>query len=49
MFSCDGNKTPGPDGFSMVFFHKSWDFVKNDIKREFDEFWTSGVINGLTN
>jgi hypothetical protein len=26
-----GDKTPGPDGFSMAFFQKCWEVVKKDM------------------
>ena len=28
---CNGNKSPGPDGFSMAFFKACWDFLKLEI------------------
>ncbi|RVX04596.1 UDP-glucose:glycoprotein glucosyltransferase [Vitis vinifera] len=28
LFGCNGDKAPGPDGFSMAFWQFSWDFVK---------------------
>jgi hypothetical protein len=35
-----GNKAPGPDGFSMAFFHKCWEVVGDDIINFFEEFHT---------
>ncbi|XP_042973159.1 uncharacterized protein LOC122304964 [Carya illinoinensis] len=32
------DKAPGPDGFSMCFFHDCWDVVKCDIMQVFAEF-----------
>ena len=26
-----GDKAPGPDGYSMAFFQRCWDIVKNDV------------------
>ena len=49
VFECDGNKAPGPNGFSMAVFQSQWDTVKNDIMKAFEEFHKSGVINGITN
>ena len=37
-----GDKAPGPDGFPMGFWHFSWDFVKEDVVKLFDEFHTQG-------
>ena len=48
-FDCDGNKAPGPDGFSMALFQSQWDTVKPDIIKVFEEFHNSGIINGITN
>ena len=49
VFECDGNKAPGPDGFSMVVFQSQWDTVKNKIMKVFKEFYKSSIINGITN
>jgi len=29
--SCAPDKAPGPDGYTMAFYQKSWDFIKVDI------------------
>ena len=42
-------KAPGPDGYSMAMFQSQWDTVKNDIMKVFSEFYSSRVINGITN
>ena len=34
----NGDKAPGPDGFSIAFWQFSWDFVKEEIMRFFKEF-----------
>ena len=34
----EGDKTPGPDGFSMAFFHHCWRVVKRDVLAIFEEF-----------
>jgi hypothetical protein len=38
----NGNKAPGPDGFTMAFFQKCWDMLKIDIMDVFAEFHTRG-------
>lgn len=27
--SCDGNRAPGPDGFTMAFFKQFWSVIKS--------------------
>ncbi|GAU31750.1 hypothetical protein TSUD_146380 [Trifolium subterraneum] len=36
--SCDGNKSPGPDGFNLNFWKACWSFVKEDVLAFFNEF-----------
>lgn len=33
-----GDKASGPDEFSISFFKKCWDIVKNDLLEVFEEF-----------
>ena len=33
-----GDKAPGPDGFTMAFFHKCWNVVEKDVMDFFDYF-----------
>ncbi|MCH99194.1 LINE-1 reverse transcriptase like, partial [Trifolium medium] len=35
---CDGNKSPGPDGFNFAFLKKFWGMLKGDIRIMFDQF-----------
>lgn len=37
----NGDKAPGPDGFSMAFFQHCWGFLKKDIMAVFSEFHNS--------
>ena len=32
-------RTPGPDGFSTVFYHHYWDDIKEEIMKEITEFF----------
>ncbi|XP_039065107.1 uncharacterized protein LOC120210455 [Hibiscus syriacus] len=46
--SSDSSKAPGPDGFSMGFFKKYWNFLKEQIMVFFSDFymgkkWAHGV------
>ena len=49
MFDCDGSKAPSPNGYSMMVFQAHWDIVKADLVKVFDEFYRSGIINGISN
>ena len=49
MFECDGKKASGPDGYSMAVFQTKWNTVKTDIMKVFEEFYRSGIINGISN
>ena len=44
MFSIDGNKAPGPDGYTSVFFKKSWDIVGNDVCKAVKDFFLNGRL-----
>ena len=35
----EGDKPPGPDGFSMAFFHHCWRVVERDVLAVFEEFY----------
>ena len=35
----EGDKAPGPDGFSMAFFHHCWRVVERDVLAIFEEFY----------
>ena len=34
----EGDKAPGPDGFSLAFYHHCWRVVKRDVLAVFEEF-----------
>ncbi|GAU51106.1 hypothetical protein TSUD_141480 [Trifolium subterraneum] len=38
VWSCDGNKSPGPDGFNINFFKACWSIVKDDVMAFQNEF-----------
>ena len=46
---CDGDKAPGPDGYTMEVFRKCWDVIKNDVMGVFNEFFAKGIVNACTN
>ena len=42
LMGCNGDKAPGPNGFSMAFWLFAWDFVKADVMSFFKEFYENG-------
>nr|GEX13344.1 putative reverse transcriptase domain-containing protein [Tanacetum cinerariifolium] len=44
MFDIDGNKASGSDGFSYVFFKKTWDIVGNEVYLAIKEFFRNGKL-----
>ena len=45
----EGDKAPGPDGFTMAFFQKCWSVVKKDIMDVFDYFHLHSVFERSMN
>uniref|UniRef100_A0A2N9EW14 Reverse transcriptase domain-containing protein n=1 Tax=Fagus sylvatica TaxID=28930 RepID=A0A2N9EW14_FAGSY len=39
-----GDKSPGPDGFTMAFFQQCWRVLENDVLGFFDEFFEKGTF-----
>ena len=35
----EGDKAPGPDGFTMAFYHHCWRVVEKDVLVVFEEFF----------
>jgi len=35
---CDGDKAPGPDGFTMSFFKVCWEILKEDLMQTIHNF-----------
>ncbi|RVW40573.1 LINE-1 retrotransposable element ORF2 protein [Vitis vinifera] len=38
LMEMNGDKAPGPDGFSVFFWQRCWDFIKEEILELFKEF-----------
>lgn len=38
IWSCDGNKSPSPNGFNLSFIEECWDIVTDDIAHFVNEF-----------
>ena len=39
-----GDKSPGPDGFTMAFFQECWHVIETDILGFFNEFFEKGMF-----
>ncbi|RVW82233.1 hypothetical protein CK203_041700 [Vitis vinifera] len=39
LLEMNGDKAPGPDGFTVAFWQACWDFVKEEILEVFKEFY----------
>lgn len=46
VFGLDGDRSPGPDGFPIVFFQHFSDLLEDDLLVFFNEFHDNGVIVG---
>ena len=50
LMEMNGDKTPGPDGFTMAFWQSCWDFAKEEILEMFKEFHEhSSFLKSLNN
>lgn len=48
VMACDGNKTPGPNGFNMGCFQKFWKVMRCDVINFFNEFHKNGkLVEGI--
>ena len=43
----EGDKAPGPDGFSLAFFHHCWGVVERDVLAVFEEFYLHSKFEKL--
>ena len=42
--SMNGDKSLGPDGFPMSFYHACWQVIKDDLMAVFHELYSEGSI-----
>ncbi|XP_059658982.1 uncharacterized protein LOC132305342 [Cornus florida] len=42
--TCNGDKAPGPDGFTMWFLKERWKVVRNEVMGTFQEFHSHGTF-----
>ena len=49
IFSMKDDKAPGPDGFSAVFFKKSWHIIQDDVVCAIMSFFNSGRLLKVVN
>ncbi|KAH9320148.1 hypothetical protein KI387_021917, partial [Taxus chinensis] len=50
VFTLEGDKAPGPDGFSINFFQKFWEICSDDLLRVVNEFYrTRNLLKELNN
>lgn len=47
--SCDGDKAPGPDGFSMQFYKVCWETLKEDLMQTIHNFHQRGIFEKAFN
>ncbi|XP_038704713.1 uncharacterized protein LOC120000656 [Tripterygium wilfordii] len=44
VWSCEGNKAPGPDGFNFNFIKRAWDIIEDDVYGLVHKFYASGKL-----
>ena len=49
LVDCDGNKSPGPDGFTMQFLQSKWKFLKEEFIKFLDDFHSNASIEAGIN
>jgi hypothetical protein len=49
VFALNGNKAPGPDGFTMAFFQACWEVLRLDIMDVFSDFHAREVFEKSLN
>nr|GEW33814.1 hypothetical protein [Tanacetum cinerariifolium] len=44
MFDIGDDKSPGPDGYTSLFFEKGWDIVRDDVCNAILDFFSNGKL-----
>ena len=47
--SINNEKALGPDGFSMLFYKKFWENLKDDLLKVLQDFHNKGIVNNNVN
>ncbi|XP_058741725.1 uncharacterized protein LOC131614114 [Vicia villosa] len=45
VWSCDGAKSPGPDGLTFLFFRRCWSFLKSDVLKCLNDFYYGAILS----
>ena len=45
LIEMEGDKAPGPDGFTMAFFHKCWWVVEDDVMAVFKQSLNASFLS----
>lgn len=44
VWDCDGDKSPGPDGFNFKFIKSFWHLLQLEVKNVLDDFHLNGAL-----
>lgn len=44
VWDCDGDKSPGPDGFNFKFIKSFWHLLQLEVKKVLDDFHLNGAL-----
>lgn len=45
VMECEGSRSPGPDGFNLIFYKICWNIIKEDLMRVLLEFHDNGRLS----
>lgn len=44
VWSCEGDTSPGPDGFNFTFIKTFWEFIKDEVFSLVEEFYSNSAL-----